>query len=306
MMKLGTNTAILGNHTLEQVMEFASSIGLSTLEVACWPVGKAERRYAGVTHIDVDQLTDARAEGIRAALSEKRLTIDSLSYSPNPLDADKTVREAAFAHIKKVIKAAKKLDVHCIDTFIGKDHRLTVGENMALFRKYWPDIIKFAEDSGVVVTTENCPMYFTVDEWPGGKNLAVSPHIWREMFSIIDSDCFGLTYDPSHLAWQRMDYIKPVYEFAKKIINVHLKDTKFSQDKYDDVGIFAHPLEYHSPKLPGLGDINWGRFVSALTDIGFAGSAFIEVEDRAFEGSQADILGSVKLSASYMKQFIVR
>jgi sugar phosphate isomerase/epimerase len=149
-------------------------------------------------------------------------------------------------------------------------------------------------------------MYFTEDEWPGGKNLAASPKIWREMFSIIDSDYFGLTYDPSHLAWQRMDYIKPVYEFAPKIHNVHLKDTKFYQDKYDDVGIFAHPLEYHAPKLPGLGDIDWGRFISALTDTGFAQNAFIEVEDRSFEASQEDILDSIRLSASYMGQFIVR
>ena len=304
-MKLGMNTAILGAKPLEEVIDFAASIGLKSIEAACWPVCKADRRYAGVTHIDVDQLTQERAEGILQYAGEKGIQIGSLSYSPNPLVDNEGLRQTYFVHIKKVIAAAEKLGVRAIDTFIGKDHKRPIAENMELFKRYWPDIIRFAEDHNVIVTFENCPMYFTQDEWPGGKNLAVSPKIWREMFSLIDSGYFGITFDPSHFAWQRMDYIKPIYEFREKIVNVHLKDTKFYQDKYDDVGIFANPLEYHAPKLPGLGDIDWGRVVSALTDIGFVGSAFIEVEDGAFEGSEKDVLDSLRISKNYMSQYIV-
>jgi sugar phosphate isomerase/epimerase len=101
-----------------------------------------------------------------------------------------------------------------------------------------------------------------------------------------------------------MDYIQPIYEFRDKIRNVHLKDAKFYAEKYNDVGMFANPLEYHSPKLPGLGDIEWGKVMSALTDIKFQGSALIEVEDRSFEDTQEDILNAVKLSRNYMSQFL--
>lgn len=304
MIKLGMNTAILGHLTIEEVAKYASSIGLESIEAACWPVGKAERRYAGVTHIDVADITRARADDLLCMFDKYHLTLDALAYSPNPLAADASMRAFCIDHIKKVIRAASILGVKCIDTFIGKDHTKSIGENMELFRKYWPDIIRYAEDLGVVVTFENCPMYFSMDEWPGGKNLAVSPKIWREMFSIIDSPNFGITYDPSHFAWQRMDYVKPIYEFSDKIVNIHLKDAKFYPEKYDDVGFFACPLEFHAPKLPGLGDIDWGRVTSALTDVGFHGSAFIEVEDRAFEGSPEDVRKSIAISRNFMRQYI--
>ena len=67
----------------------------------------------------------------------------------------------------------------------------------------------------------------------------------------------------------------------------------------------AYPLEYMSPKLPGLGDVDWGKYVSALTDIGFEGFACIEVEDKAFESCRERIIDSVKLSAKYMEQFVI-
>jgi sugar phosphate isomerase/epimerase len=98
-------------------------------------------------------------------------------------------------------------------------------------------------------------MIFTKDEWPGGNNLATTPVIWRRMFAETDSEFFGLNYDPSHLLWQQMDYIRPLYEFKDKLFHIHLKDARVYPEKLDEVGIMAYPLEFHTPKLPGLGDI---------------------------------------------------
>ena len=148
-------------------------------------------------------------------------------------------------------------------------------------------------------------MLFGRDQWPGGQNLFTTPSLWRKMFEIIDSDNFGINYDPSHFVWQQIDYVKPLYEFSDKIFHVHYKDVKIYEDKLNDVGIMAYPLEYMSPKLPGLGDVDWGKYVSALTDIGFNGCACIEVEDRAFEDSKENILKSVTLSYRYMRQFVI-
>jgi sugar phosphate isomerase/epimerase len=60
-----------------------------------------------------------------------------------------------------------------------------------------------------------------------------------------------------------------------------------------------------SPKLPGLGDVDWGKYVSALTDIGYKGDTCIEVEDKAFEGSIEDSKKAVIISARYLRQFVI-
>ena len=147
-------------------------------------------------------------------------------------------------------------------------------------------------------------MLFSQDESQGGKNLAATPAISARMFTQIPSSSFGLNYDPSHLLWQRIDYVKPLYEFKDRIFHVHSKDAKILPEALNDVGILATPLSYHTPKLPGLGDVDWGRFVSALTDIGYAGAACVEVEDRAFEESLEGRMAALSLSRRYLGQFI--
>mgnify|MGYP005857586901 CR=1 FL=1 len=300
MIKLGFVSAILADLSFEEVVDFAANNGYSCVEILCWPKGKAERRYAGVTHIDVNELDEKRINSIKKYLEEKKIEISALGYYP-----DQEKRKFYIEHLKKVITAAAKLGLKNVNTFIGKDKNKNIEDNFKTFKKTWPAIVKHAQENKVKIGIENCPMYFTNDEWPGGNNLATSPAIWRRMFEEIKSDYFGLNYDPSHLLWQYIDYIKPIYEFKNKIFHVHIKDAKIFQDQLYEVGILAPPLEYHSPKLPGLGDINWGKFISALTDIKYHGCACVEVEDRSFEDSLESRKKSLILSRQFLNQFIV-
>lgn len=304
MIKLGFVSAILADQTFEQVVSFAGETGYSCVEIMCWPLGKAERRYAGVTHINVTGLTKSKVNEIHGLLSQKSVTISALGYYPNPLEADKQNASRYVAHLKKVIDAANRLGLKNVNTFIGRDHTAGIEDNFKRFKRVWPAIIRHAEKRGVRVGIENCPMFFTDDEWPGGKNLASSPAIWRRMFAEIPSENFGLNYDPSHLVWQFMDYIKPIYEFRDRIFHVHIKDAKILRDQLNDVGILATPLSFHRPKLPGLGDVDWGKFFSALTDVGYNGAACVEVEDRSFEGSLKVRKKSLVQSREYLRQFI--
>jgi len=304
MVKLGFLTAVVPDLTFEQVVSFASENGFACLEIACWPPGKAERRYAGVTHIDVTSLSAEKVVGVRNLLKEKNITISALGYYPNPLDPDQKAAESAIDHLKKVIDAANKLGLKNVNTFVGKDPQKNVDDNFKKFKKVWPPIVNYAEKKNIKIGIENCPMFFTSDEWPGGKNLACSPAVWRRMFDEIPSPNFGLNYDPSHFIWQFMDYVKPIYEFKDRIFHVHIKDAKVGHDLLNDVGILSTPLQFHQPKLPGLGDVNWGRFFSALTDIGYDGCAVIEVEDRAYEGSLETRKKSLLQSRQYVRQFI--
>ena len=300
MMQLGFVSAILPDLTLNEVAAIAAATNFSCVEPMCWPKGKAERRYAGVTHNDVLNLD---AGQVQDTMAKHGVTISGLGYYPNPLAPDAAEAKAYTDHIRLVIKAARKLEIGVVNTFIGRDWTKSVDDNWPRFLKTWKPLIKFAEDNGVRVAIENCPMSFTKDEWPGGKNLATSPAIWRRMFADIPSDNFGLNFDPSHFVWQQMDYLQPMREFRSKLFHMHAKDVRLDRDKLNQVGLLAHPNEYHTPKLPGLGDVNWSQFFSVLSEV-YSGPVCIEVEDRSYEGPLESRKQALIQSGTYLRQFV--
>ncbi len=304
MMKLGVVSAILPDYTFEEVVDYASSVGLECIEMCCWPKGKAARRYAGITHIDLSELNDEKIAYYIEYAKSKNITISSLGYYPNPLDPDEEASRIAVEHIMNLIEVSSKMGINMVTTFIGKNKSLSVEDNLELYKRIWTPIIALAEKKNVKVAIENCPMYYTKDEWPGGNNLASTPAIWKKMFELIDSPCLGLNYDPSHPYLIGASYIKPVYDFKDKIFHVHFKDIKIYQEKVDEYGMFSHPSLWHSPKLPGMGGVDFGAFCSALNDIGYKGPACLEIEDRAYESSIGDVKSAIEQSYRYMRQFI--
>jgi sugar phosphate isomerase/epimerase len=301
-MQLGFVSAVLPDLSLEEVLTFAADEGFACVELMCWPPGSADRRYAGVTHIDVTDLDEEKAGRIRDLVERHGVAVSGLGYYPNPLDPDPEHRRVVIDHLKKVIQAARMLDVRLVNTFVGRDPAKTVEANSQTFQAIWPDLVRYAEEFGVNLAIENCPMLFTLDEWPGGKNLAVSPAIWQAIFQHINSPHLGLNFDPSHLVWQHIDYVRCVHEFGGRIYHVHAKDTRIDADALYAVGILG--LAWHTPKLPGLGDVNWGALFSALTDAGYNGAVCIEVEDRAFEGSLDDRKRALRQSKRFLEQFV--
>lgn len=305
-MKLGFVSAILPDLRLAKVLNIASTEGYDCVEIMCWPKGKAQRRYAGVTHIDVANLRKKEIKQIHELTKSTGVTISGLGYYPNPLTPQKEEAKTYTTHLKKVIQAAAQLNINQVNTFIGRDWTKSVEDNWPAFKKTWKPLIKYAENHGVRIGIENCPMIFTKDEWPGGKNLATTPAIWRKMFDEISSDSFGLNYDPSHMVWQQMDYLTPMEDFSSKLFHIHAKDVRMDTKKLNEVGIMGYPNDYHSPKLPGMGEVNWGKFFSVLTDTGYKGPVCVEVEDRAYEGSLELRIRALRQSATYLRQFVPR
>lgn len=302
MMKIGFVTAIMADASFEEVLKFASEHDFQCVEVMCWPVGKAERRYAGVTHIDVTDFSRSDADEVNALCKKYGVEISGLGYYPNPLVSDPDEREKYSSHIKDVIKASSLLGVNVMNTFIGRDPEKSIEDSWDDYEAVWKPIIAFAEEQGVKVGIENCPMLFSLDEWPGGKNLAISPSVWRRMFEMIPSDHFGLNFDPSHLIWQHIDYVRCIREFHHKFVHVHAKDEKIDTEAIYEHGIMG--LGWHKPKLPGLGSVDWGAFFSTLTDVGYRGPVCIEVEDRAYESNDEDVKRSIIQSKHYLDQFM--
>ncbi|RLT44917.1 MAG: sugar phosphate isomerase/epimerase [Chloroflexi bacterium] len=303
-MQLGFVSAILPELSGKEVIAFAAESGFDCVELMCWPKGKAERRYAGVTHIDVGNFGAADAAEVNGWLRESGVRISGLGYYPNPLTPDQAEAQVYIEQIKRVIVAAELLEIGVVNTFIGRDWHKSIDANWPRFLEVWRPLIAYAEAHGIRIGIENCPMAFTNDEWPGGKNLAIAPAVWRRMFNDIPSDNFGLNFDPSHLVWQQIDIGQAIREFATKFVHVHAKDARVDKQRLYEVGILGTPLQFHTPKLPGLGDVDWGQFYSHLSDAGYTGPVCIEVEDRAYEGSLERRKASLVQSGRYLRQFM--
>ena len=303
-MQLGFVSALLDDASLETVLSTAAEFNYDCVELMCWPAGKADRRYAGVTHIDVSEFSDAQAHHVLQMCDRYGIRISGLGYYPNPLSADTDQAERAISQIRRVIQAAAALGVRQMNTFVGRDWTKSIDENWPRFIETWVPLVEFATQHDVRIGIENCPMYFTLDEWPGGKNLAVSPAVWRRMFEAIPNPNFGLNYDPSHLVWQQMDYLAPLSKFADRIFHVHVKDVQIDRQRLNDVGILATPLEYHTPKLPGQGDIDWKPFFATLADVGYQGPVCVEVEDRDYEVSPESKRQALSQACKFLRKYI--
>ena len=304
-MKLGLLTAAFPGKSLSEVAEWASQNGFQMLELACWPLGKATRRYAGVTTLDVAGFGQKQADETREIMKKFGLEISSLGYYPNPLHPDSEHRKVVIDHLMKVIDAAALVMDHpIVGTFVGKDKDKTIEANFETFKQIWPEIVHYAGDKGVKIAIENCPMIFSNDEWPGGNNLASTPAIWREMFSIIPDENFGLNLDPSHLVWLMIDPLRVVREFSERIFHIHAKDLEIDLDGLYENGTQSLGMGWQIPRLPGLGQIDWGSFISQLYRYGYDYVISIEHEDRQFEGTEELVKRAFLISRDILKPYM--
>jgi sugar phosphate isomerase/epimerase len=284
-MKLGLLTAPFPETPLGVVADWSAANGFESLEIACWPRATGPtRRYAGTSHIDVANLGQGEASEIVHRVRDSGLTISGLGFYPNPLHPDPAHRESVIAHLKLVIAAAQTMGVGLVNTFMGGDAAKTVDANWEEALRVWPDIVRFAQDHGVRLTIENCPMIFSDDEWPGGHNIAWSPRIWRRILEQW-SDTIGLNYDPSHLVWLMIDQERFIREFGPHILHVQAKDLMIDRNGLYDRGTLSAGIGWQVPRIPGLGEVDWRVFFAALYRAGYDGDIIVEHEDRVFEGT---------------------
>lgn len=284
-MQLGLLTVPFGSWSLNEVADWAADNDYPTLEVAAWPQSSGDaRRYAGVCHLDVDDLSADRASEILDDVAQRGVSICGLGFYPNLLHPDEAHRASVKAHLKKVITAASTLGVGVVNTFVGADHRGSLAENWEAARVIWPEVIDHAADRGVRIAIENCPMIFSGDEWPSGNNLAYSPAMWRTMLEEF-GETVGLNFDPSHLVWQMIDIERAILEFAERFYFFQAKDVLIDREGLYEHGVMSSGVGWQIPRLPGLGDVPWDRVFNALYRVGYDGPIVVEHEDARFEGT---------------------
>jgi sugar phosphate isomerase/epimerase len=303
-MRLGLLTAPFPETPLMEVADWSAAIGFESLEIACWPRSSGPtRRYAGTSHIDVTNLSAGQAREIVDQIHGKGLAISGLGYYPNPLHPDPEHRAMVIGHLRDVIVAAEKMGLPLVNTFMGADAAMTQDQNWDEALKVWPDIVAFAKDHGVRLTIENCPMLFSYDEWPGGHNLATTPQIWRRILETW-GDTIGLNFDPSHLILQMIDIPRFIREFGPHILHVQAKDLTIDREGLYERGVFSLGMGWQIPRLPGLGDVDWGVLFAALYRAGYDGDVIIEHEDRDFEKTDALVKRGFLLARDVLRPYI--
>ncbi len=286
-MKLGLLTAAFPQRTLEEIAAWAGGAGFEAVEIHCAPGG----------HLDVESFDPDVVLGL---LARHGLEISALAYYPNNLDPDDAAREAAHEHLRRVIDAAARLGVGVVCTFAGADPRAPLAENLERFRRVWPPLVGFAEERGVQIAIENCPMVFSQEQWPGGTNLAYCPAAWDVMFEAIPGAALGLNLDPSHLVWLQVDYERAVRDYGERILHVHAKDTEVRREGLFRHSILSLGIGWQVARMPGRGEIDWGGFVGALRAAGYDHVISVEHEDEEFEGSDELVERGFELARDHL------
>jgi len=308
-MKLGFLTACLPDLSLEELVKFASGQGFKTLELAAWPVDSLRDYQA--RQIDAAKFNKSEAVRVKDIFKENNIEISAMAYYDNNLHPDLEQRKKYLHHLKKVIDTAGLLDVELVGTFVGSRPDKTPNENIKEIGKVFKDILKYADDRGVKIMIENCPM----ENWvkfglPG--NYAYSPELWDALFNELPSENFGLNLDPSHLYWLGIDYLQAAEDYAEKIFHAHAKDTEILAEGEYKYGLFGRqidPVPWKSGwwryRMPGLGEIDWSKFISVLQENGYDNVLSIEHEDPIWEGSEEKVKTGLKLGYKYLSQFVV-
>ena len=299
-MKLSYLTACFNNLSLEEKVKFAVEQKFDAIELSCWPVAN-DRDYSS-TDIDVAKFDSKTKEEILKLTGENNIEIASLAYYDNCLHPNTSIRENNVKHLYNVIETAGKLGVKFVGAFAGRNLDLSFEENFTEFEKIFPNIVKYAADRNVNLLIENCSMPgWHREGW--GATISYSPELWDRMFEIIPDENFGLNFDPSHLIWLGVDYIKALIDYKERVLYFHAKDTKIFEEKRSYYSIFGKQLDRENEwdygwwqhKIPGKGSVDWQKIYQTLREIGYDGYVSIEHEDLNYsENDEAIKLGLMK------------
>ena len=308
-MKLGFLTACLPNVDLDSLVAWAAAQGFQTLELAAWPA-QSSRDYQA-RQIDAATFNAADASRVRDLFARHGMSISAMAYYDNNLDPDLKKRQCNLDHLKKVISTASLLGVELVGTFVGARPDRTADENMKEIGEVFRGLTGFAADKGVRLMIENCPM----DSWqrfglPG--NFAYSPELWEALFNEVSAENFGLNFDPSHLYWLGIDYLRAARDFAPRIFHAHAKDTEMLPAGTYRYGLFGRqlsPVPWKSGwwryRMPGLGEIDWKALISTLQECGYDNVLSIEHEDPVWEGSEEKVKAGLRLGLKHLSQFVL-
>lgn len=307
-MELGFLTSCLPGLSLEEVVRTASRDGFQAIEVSAWP-RRSGRDYKA-RHLPMESFNKTDAARLKDLLAANRIRISALAYYENTLDPNPGRRKSRIAHLKQVIKVSSLLDVNLVGAFVGARPDKPPSANLKEIGREFRRVLRFAEDLGVRVMIENCPMVgWQKPGLPG--NYAYSPELWEALFHEVPAQNFGLNFDPSHLVWLGIDYLKAVRDYGSRIFHVHAKDCEVFSDRLFRFGVYGEQLtsNQRNPgwwryRVPGKGSIDWKAFIAALRQAGYDDVLSIELEDPDWEGTQDKAIEGLRRGKDFLTRVV--
>ena len=307
-MKLGVLTASMPERSLEDIAAVAGKLGFEAIEVAAWP--RLGDRPFTASHLAADQFGEEEAERVRNVLSEHGLELSALAYYDNNLDPDPTQRAAYHDHLRACIDAASALGGVPVGTFIGRDPTRSVADNLRTAEEVFPPLVEYAGERDVKLMIENCVMEgWHPDGGPG--NLAYSPELWEWMFDL----GLYLNFDPSHLIWLGVDPVAALRPYVDKVAHAHAKDAEAFPEKRNRYGFFGlqrgrdedpWDMGWWRYRIPGLGAVDWVRYVDALYEGGFDGVLSVEHEDPVWGGTPELVDAGLEIAHRTLRPLLIR
>ena len=273
----------------EAEVEFARAAGFGSLELLVGPGAP----------LDPTTATDSSIQQAREALAEADIEVSALGWYPNMLEPEQSRRAEQSAFFRRLFELAEQLGVQTLCTFAGRVPDLDIPENIPHFIDVWAPLAKEAEDRGLRIGFENCPMFHTFPF--RGINLAYTPRAWDLMFEAVPSPVLGLEYDPSHLIALEIDYLWALREYGSKVFHVHAKDAERLMHNVRKYGHFE-PGGVRD-RVPGMGASDWGAIISTLHEVGYTGNLDIEGRHDPIYHAARENEGLV-IALRHLSQFI--
>ena len=309
-MKLGFLTACMPERSLEEIAAWAGANGYEALELAAWPQLGDRPFTASHVRADADGTPAAEAERVLGILDAHGLVVSALAYYDNNLAADPAEREGYHAHLRACIDVAAELGGVPVGTFVGRDPGRTVAENLREAERVFPPLVDHAGERGVRLMIENCVMEgWHPDGYPG--NLAYSPELWEWLFGL----GLYLNYDPSHLLWLGIDPVAALRPYVDRVAHAHAKDAETFPAERTRYGFFGRTstreqdpwdLGWWRYRLPGLGEVDFRRYVDALYEGGFEGVLSVEHEDPVWGGTPELVEAGLRIAHQNLRGLVVR
>ena len=273
----------------EKEVKFAVKYGFKSIELLVPP-------GAPLDPVKTDEKTIMQA---KENLAKNDIEVSAIGHYPNNLDPDLKKRKENSEYLLMLMDLCRKMDVKVLCTFAGREPDKDIPENIPAFKEFFTPLAKKAEDMGLKIGFENCPMF----HWFPfrGVNIAYSPRAWDLMFDAVQSASLGLEYDPSHLVCMLIDYVEIIRRYGSKIVHVHAKDAELIHPAIDTYGILEPGTLRH--RIPGYGEVNWAKVVSALVEAGYRGN--LDIEGRHDPVFNADLeQAGLVLALKHLQQFV--
>lgn len=295
-MNIGFNTLCFFGRPLDETISFAAQNGFSSLEVVCSPqnLGKTP------LHVDIENFNEEKAQSILEKLRKNSVKISCLSYYSNIFFPVNDNPDYHTNFIKKMIDTAEILNIELVSTYTGYNPYCSMDDNLNMLKEKMEPLLTYAGEKKIKIMLENIPL---ISGEPYGGSFAYSPEIWDMIFTKIPHSNFGINYDPSHLFWLGVDYLLFLGVFSDRIFHVKAKDAEILVEKLRITGIFGS--SWFRYRIPGLGSIDWKKFISGLFDAGYDGVLSINNEDPVWMENPQKIERGLLFGKKFLQNLLI-